>query len=69
MTTTQILYVNSKILIYKQSILWYIIDYIINLFNYFKKKKYQLILLSNTSFSKNVVTKMLNGLEKYFSYE
>lgn len=45
-----------------------IIDDVINLLDYFKKKNYQLILLSNTSFSKNVVTKMLNGLEKYFSY-
>lgn len=42
------------------------VDYVNEILQYFKNKNYQLILLSNTSFSKNVVLKMLGDLALYF---
>lgn len=45
------------------------IEYVENvneILEYFKSKNYQLLLLSNTSFSKEVIIKMLGSLSKYF---
>jgi len=43
-----------------------LIDNVKELLEYFKNKQYKLILLSNTSFSRNVVLKMLGDLSHYF---
>lgn len=40
----------------------------LQILQYFKNKNYQLILLSNTSFSRNVVVKMLDKMVDFFEY-
>lgn len=43
-----------------------LIDNVKEILKYFKNKKYPLILLSNTSFSKNIIIKILGNLVDYF---
>lgn len=43
-----------------------LIDNVIDILKYFKSKNYPMILLSNTSFSKNIIVKILGDLSNYF---